>query len=272
MNLKYRKLIARIKPIHKLARLYMYDSSICFYRKLNRKYAFQERLLELKKKRTSDRCFIIGNGPSLRVSDLNLLANEDCFGANEIHKIFPKTVWRPKYYVIVDRYSKSKPEIIRDIECGTMFLSDYYWRFNTVLRDDAICLHQSYNWNEKKYQFSFDIAKKIVCSPTVTYASMQIAAYLGYKEVYLLGVDHNYEFEFASDGSVVKTEQKDTHFFKDEMPEDIIADVWGMTKAYESFKDYAKKNNISVRNATRGGRLEVFDRIDFDQLMRTHVN
>lgn len=271
MDLKYRKLIARIKPLHKLARLYMYDSSIFFYRKLNGMYKFQERLLDLRKQRTSNRCFIIGNGPSLRASDLDLLENEDCFGCNEIYKIYSKTSWRPKYYVIIDRYSKSSPEIIRDIECGTMFLSDYYWRFNQVLREDTICLHQSYNWNENQYKFSSDVAKKIICSPTVTYASMQIAAYLGYKEIYLLGVDHNYAFEFAPDGSVVNTGQKNTHFFKDEIPEDIIADVWGMTKAYESCRNYAKQNNIIVKNATRGGRLKVFDRVDFDELMKAQV-
>ena len=103
-------------------------------------------------------------------------------------------------------------------------------------------------------------------SPTVSYAAMQIAVYLGYSEIYLLGFDHNYSFEFDSSGNVISTGKTDTHFFKDEVPEDIIADVWGMTKAYESFKDYADNHGIKVRNATRGGKLEVFERVNFDSI------
>lgn len=267
MNLKYRKLVVKIKPIHKLARLIMYDSGILFYHKLNRNYNFQESIMKLRKARNHDRCFIIGNGPSLSEADLNCLVNEDCFGANEIYKIFSKTAWRPKYYVIVDRYIKSSPDEIRRIECESIFLSDYYWRFNDVLREDAICLHQSYNWNEKKYKFSSNITRKIVSSPTVSYASMQIAVYLGYKEIYLLGFDHNYSFEFDKNGNVIQTNQKATHFFDDEIPEDIIADVLGMTKAYEAFKEYVIENGIVVKNATRGGKLEIFERVSLEQIL-----
>ena len=135
-----------------------------------------------------------------------------------------------------------------------------------MLRNKHICLHQHYNWDENKYAFSKDISKGFVSSPTVSYAAMQIAAYLGYSEVYLLGFDHNYSFEFDSNGKVIDTGKTKTHFFKDDVPEDIIADVWGMTKAYEAFKHYADDKGIKVRNATRGGKLEVFERVEFDSL------
>lgn len=266
MNLKFRKKIAQIKPIHKLCRAIMYDSSFFYYRKQYKKNNYKEIFAKLKDSRKGERCFIIGNGPSLKSDDLDKLVSEDCFGTNEIHKIFRQTRWRPKYYVIIDRYSKSTPEQIKALECETVFLSDYYCRFNKVLRDKYICLHQHFNWNENNYLFSTDIKKCFVSSPTVSYAAMQIAAYLGYSEVYLLGFDHNYSFEFDSDGKVVNTGKSDTHFFKDEVPEDIIADVLGMTRAYQSFKRYADDNGIKVRNATRGGKLDVFERVDFDSL------
>lgn len=39
-----------------------------------------------------------------------------------------------------------------------------------------------------------------------------------------------------------------------------------MILAYESAKKYVDSHNISIYNATRGGMLEVFERVDFDSL------
>lgn len=265
MDLKYRKAITKIKPLHKMCRYLMYNSSYFTYKQVYKKKGANEIFGQLKNSK-SGRCFIIGNGPSLTASDLDRLVDEDCFGTNEIHRIFDQTKWRPKYYVIVDRYSKSTPKEIEKIDCPVVFLSDYYWRFNDVLRRDAICIHQHYDISDSQYRFSEDIQKCFYSSPTVTYAAIQIAVYLGYKEIYLLGLDHNYSYEFDKKGNVIHTGQKSTHFFKDDKEEEIIGNVWGMTKAYEAFREYADTHGIVVRNATRGGKLEVFKRTDFDSL------
>lgn len=267
MRLKYRKLIARFKPLHQTARFVMYNSSVFFYRKLYKKRNYAQLFAEFGGRERGKRCFIIGNGPSLSACDLDKLKHEDCIGTNEIHRIFDRTEWRPRYYLVMDRYSKTTPEQIENIECETVFLGDYYARFNKVLRKDAVILHQHQGLNTNKYKVSADISKMIANSPTVSFGAMQIMAYLGYSEIYLLGFDHNYTYEFASDGSVIKTDKQDAHFFKDEIREDIIGNVRGMTRAYEAFRDYAEQNGITVKNATRGGRLEVFERIDLDDLI-----
>lgn len=268
MNLKYRKIIAKIKPIHKIGKMLMYNSGIIYYRKLYRNKNYESVFRDLKNSKKGRRCFVVGNGPSLRVEDLNMLQNEDCFGTNEIHRIFNQTKWRPKYYLIMDRYSKSTPSQIEKLDCEYVFLGDYYCRFNEVRRKNYICLHQHFNYNEDYYEFSDNIEKCIINSPTVSYGAMQIAAYLGYAEIYLLGFDHNYAFEFDEKGNVISTGKQNTHFFKDDVPEDIIANVWGMTKAYEAFGRYAKEHHITVRNATRGGKLEVFERVNLDSLFQ----
>ena len=48
------------------------------------------------------RCFIVGNGPSLKVEDLEKIQNEICFGTHRIYQIFDKTYWRPMYYCAQD--------------------------------------------------------------------------------------------------------------------------------------------------------------------------
>lgn len=266
MDIKYRKIIARIKPLHRLARACMYNSGIFYYKKLYLKQNYSEIFSSLKGKESGKRCFIIGNGPSLCLGDLEKLMDEDCIGTNEIHKIFDKTKWRPKYYLIMDRYSKSTPKQVADIDCQNVFLGDYYCRFNDVEREKYICLHQHYSLCRHEYKVSDNIEKKIICAPTVSFGAMQIMAYLGYKEIYLLGFDHNYSFELDKSGKVIASGKESSHFFKDDVAEDIIADVNGMTKAYEAFQKYAISHGIIIKNATRGGKLEVFERVDFDSL------
>lgn len=266
MDLKYRKMIARIKPLHKLARMYMYNSGFLFYRKLYKEKNYNLIFDDLKDKEKGKRCFIIGNGPSLQIEDLEKLMDEDCIGTNDIHRLFGMTKWRPKYYLMWDRYSKSTPEQVAEIDCPYVFLGDYYCRFNNVKREDYVCIHQHYNFNENEYKISEDIGKRVVSASTVSFGAMQIMAYMGYKEMYLMGFDHNYVFEFDKKGKVIDTGTENAHFYSDEVPEDIIANVWDMTKAYESFAKYAKSHGITIKNATRGGKLEVFERVDFDSL------
>lgn len=244
----------------------MYNSGIFYYKFLYLKYNYKELFTTLKGSSYGKRCFIIGNGPSLRIEDLGKLVEEDCIGTNDIYKVFEVTKWRPKYYLMWDRYSKSTASQVTNIECPYVFLGDYYCRFNKVERKEYICLHQHYNMSEDKYEISENIEKKIINAPTVSFGAMQLMAYMGYTEIYLLGFDHNYTFEFDKNGKVIATGKECAHFYRDEVPEDIIADVRGMTKAYESFAQYAQLHGITVRNATRGGKLEVFERVDFDSL------
>lgn len=65
-----------------------------------------ELFAQIREGQSRERCFIVGNGPSLTMSDLQAISEEDCFGANHIYKLFDKTSWRPKYYVLQDRYTK----------------------------------------------------------------------------------------------------------------------------------------------------------------------
>ena len=49
------------------------------------------------------RCFVLGNGPSLALDNLDLLQNEVTFGVNQCELIYSKTTWRPTYWVCADR-------------------------------------------------------------------------------------------------------------------------------------------------------------------------
>lgn len=69
---------------------------------LSRKNGYiDERYEQIKKYKDihqRERCFIVATGPSLTLSDLEVLKNEYTFGMNSIVKLFDKTDWRPTYY------------------------------------------------------------------------------------------------------------------------------------------------------------------------------
>ena len=95
-------------------------------------------------------------------------------------------------------------------------------------------------------------------SSTVTISLIQIAVYMGFKEIYLLSCDCDYS-------------GPKQHFTYYGMKSDSKAgDI--MILAYQAAKDYADSHGIKIYNATRGGKLEVFEREDFDSLFPSEGN
>ena len=71
-----------------------------------------------------ERCFIIGNGPSLTMEDLSCLTGEHCFAANRICNAFSKTDWRPEYYMCVDSsVFKDMKDTISSLNLPNIFLT-----------------------------------------------------------------------------------------------------------------------------------------------------
>mgnify|MGYP003295767544 CR=1 FL=1 len=70
---------------------------------------FCDTLKSLKDKFDGQRCFLIGNGPSLSAEDLEKVRGEYSFSCNKIYKAFDKTNFRPCFY-IVDDYALVKED------------------------------------------------------------------------------------------------------------------------------------------------------------------
>lgn len=222
------------------------------------------------------RIFLVGNGPSLTVSDLNKLyeSREICFGFNGIYRIYDKTKWRADYYSIVDFYSllingKAAMELP-----GTHFFWDIF-RFWINDRDerkeDYFFHYERKRFDETLPEFSGDITKGTYLGYTSVYdVGLQFAAYMGASKIYLIGVDHNYPNKKGHEGN---------HFdgYLENMNEKkmIFYPIENVNKAYEADKaelafqraeQYSREHDFRIYNATRGGKLEVFERVDFDKL------
>ncbi len=212
------------------------------------------------------RCFIIGNGPSLTANDLDKLKNEICFGTNRIYEIFSETDWRPAYYCVQDYevIIRSKSGINKEISSHKF----------VGLSDHAVCpsIDNAIYYkiiSEEHYpeppKFSDNAEKCVYAGNTVTYTCMQLAVYMGFKEIILLGVDHNYSVYIDENGNLVRQDSVQDHFTK-KAGFNILPRLDVTILAYKAAKKYADEHGIKIYNATRGGRLEVFERVDLDTL------
>lgn len=234
-----------------------------FYKKLNRTKHYDRKIKSLKGIGTNKRCFIVGNGPSLTVDQLEVIKTEDSFGANRIYKMFSLTDWRPKYYVIQDKYDMTKG-VYEKLAVDYLFVSDFYWREHGMSNPNAVCYHIKRTLRQTKdLPFSEDASEYIQAASTVTYSMIQLAAYIGYDEIYLIGMDHTYANVTNDKGEIIQRNHVKNHAFEDEKPNEVVANISYMEDAYRRARKYCDEHNIKIRNATIGGHLEIFERTDF---------
>lgn len=218
-----------------------------------------------------ERCFIIGTGPSLKPEDLDKLMKHDeiCFGSNRIYEIFDKTSWRPTYYANQDfQLIEKSRENIKDLKCKQKFLPVDVKKFFDNEDDITYFILKHKEYYPKDAEFSFDLADYLGQGFTVTYGLIQIAEYMGFKEIYLLGIDHNYSISLNEKGVPVYEDDVKDYFEGAKATNQGInlPRVVESTVAYMTAEKVSRNNDFRIFNATRGGKLEAFERVDFDSL------
>lgn len=228
---------------------------------------------QYKDKHLGQSCFVIGNGPSLRTSDLELLATNGIttFAMNSIWRIFNQTIWRPTYYFAEDprnfwdEYPTKEFICKSDERIEMMFLGDAdkeFWETNKP-GGNYMIFHSHFEFSEFRHpKFSEDLSRKSYEGGTVAYSCLQMAAYMGFKNIFLLGMDR-------SNPSKGKNAML-AHVYDEKQYTAQIYDE-GVRLGDESAKMYADEHGINLYNATRGGFLEIYDRVEFDSLFSREV-
>ena len=230
---------------------------------------YNSDLTKYKFKHAGERCFIVATGPSLQMKDLEKLreCNEMCFSMNRVYCAFNNTIWRPNYYVVSDRVMICEHlDDILNLDLKDKFIADR--SFLLSVEDQERLQVPSINrfhikgleYLRGNIMFSSDCRKGCYEGGTVTYICLQLAVYMGFKEIYLIGVDCNYLGARPS---------KQDYFCSNYMEDSRKGNATRIEDsiiAYQVAKDYADAHGIKIYNATRGGKLEVFERVEFDSL------
>ncbi len=241
----------------------------------NSKYG--KRLKQFKNIHKGETCFIIGNGPSLKVEDLTRLHELGVcsFAFNRIFCVFDETPWRPTYYISQDEnvtYGMKEKFVNLDLQYR---FHPIRWKWYKDIDIPNAYYFKTLNSDGKFFDFSKDISSYVKDSPTVAYTGFQLAYYMSFKKIYMIGFDQNYRAFKDKDGNIIKNESLKKDYFSDKYRNDktddlIVPDLFEMNRAFLSV-DYHIKNgdiDLEVYNATRGGMLEVFQRVDLDKIFK----
>ena len=241
-------------------------------RKKYAKTADAKYIRSLKDAKKGQRCFIIGNGPSLTTDDLNILKNEDTFAFNRIYFMFDKTDWRTTYYMCVDTgvLGMNLSEIEK-LDLPVIILSDIARKSVKKQTDNIHYLYDYSRFKINRWGFdppyiSEEVSDHCCFCFTVTYDAIQLAIYMGYSKLYLLGVDHNYSVKVDAKGHVIKDDSVKDYFEGLEKTAITAMNYEATTTAFKVARKYCDSHDIIIKNATRGGKLDVFERVSFDSL------
>ncbi len=234
------------------------------------------RLERLKDLHAGERCFLIGNGPSLTGEDLNLLQEEYTFGTNMVYKIFDTTEWRPSFHCISDTIYASKLglELSQKVK-APLFTTERTYRKMKVKPINTTYVH---TLQSERYRVRGNIQAYCMVKATVLSLAAEIAFHMGFREIYLIGVDctnphtkgghftENYTTKEVAETDInrIKTRMKKKSLTTEQIGEHIID---RSMEVYSLLDEYAQKNGIKIYNATRGGNLEIFPRVRLEDVL-----
>lgn len=226
------------------------------------------KLSNLKDRHKGERCFIIGNGPSLRRTDLSKLKNEFSIGMNRVYLAFEEWGFTTSFLVCVN--SLVIEQVSHDFQALSIpkFFS---WRSRHLLypegEPDEFTHFLFTTYTGPK--FEQDATRRLWEGATVTYVCLQLAYYMGFSQVILIGVDHSFATRGTPNTTVVSNGDDQSHFdpgyfgkgFRWQLPDLDTSEqgYWLARKAYES-------EGRQVLDATIGGKLQVFPKISYDSL------
>lgn len=229
---------------------------------------WQQSLHQLRAYKDShkgERCFIIGNGPSLNNTALDLVRNEITFGLNRIYLLFPQIKFNTNYLVSVNDL------VIEQIaaEMVELDLPKFItWRARKWLKKapHAIFIDTDFTGSEN---FSPDATKRIFEGFTVTYVALQLAFYMGFETVVLIGVDHNFTTKGKANEAIVSQGDDPNHFSPNYFGKGFrwqLPDLEGSERAYRLAREAYKAAGRRILDATVGGKLTIFPKVDYNSL------
>lgn len=217
---------------------------------------------DLKNKFSGKRCFIIGNGPSLKKTNMNLLRDEYTIGVNRIYLNYDNMGFEPTFYCcvnpnVVEQFSEEIDSLnsIKFIRKESKELLRNSW--NTFFVESLSGGH--------KFNKDFEFLGWYE-GWTVTYCAMQLAHYLGFDVVILIGVDHYFKNSGEPNKLVTARGSDENHFSPDYFGQGVnwqYPDLDNSEKSYKVAKKVYEEDGRIILDATVGGQLKVFSKANY---------
>ena len=236
--------------------------------------------------------YLLGSGPSMKNLDLSSLKNENCIFLNNFvaHPSFSKITANStnkefsNFYLIAPIHPPQTKDLwllwlkeidakvpddmimVFGINARNMNTKSIVER-NNLFRKNKIYYFYAGNYSENIKPSKIDMSKNVIGSETVSLYAIYFSLYLGFNEINLLGMDHNYLLYDKT--SEMRMFESATHqdgsgndgFASENMYKEYL-------RQYKIFKKYTKLNILypnRIFNYTRGGLLNIFKRKNFSE-------
>jgi hypothetical protein len=235
------------------------------------------------------RCFILGTGPSIKNQDLSSITDETCLLLNSFYLHSEYLKFKDIYHVITGFYLhpnslESHDYVLSNLNEKLKFQRKSNRRFFVNYQDKKLIDKYLSNPDNRNFYtyfirniedihiYGIDASLPLYSYHSVSVMALQLAIHMGFDEIYLLGLDHDWIVRYAEQASYY-------HFYESE---DVINDNWGqgsninwgdefyahyqLWKQYRLIRSFCMKNNILVCNCTEGGLLDVFPRVRLNSI------
>lgn len=208
------------------------------------------------------RCVVIGNGPSLQSMRLSLLADEFTFGLNRIYLKFDEWGFETSFLCVINRFVVQQfAEEIAEAKA----LKIVNWSYRTPkLRGPDVAYVETKPATKPDGRL---LNGFYAGGGTVTSLALQAAHFMGFSQVILIGVDHNYHRQ-GMPNEVVRSEGGDrSHFSKEYFGQGVVwqlPDLSAMERGYRLSRQLFEADGREVVDATSGGKLDVFPKVEFE--------
>jgi GT2 family glycosyltransferase len=234
-----------------------------------------EGLRRLEGRHAGETCVIIGNGPSLNETDLGLLDRVPTFGVNGIFLAYDRLPRPLTFYVVEDTaVFRENLDAIKAVKADwKLFPAMYRSSFTDDEVDERTLF---FRMNAGFYgrrsgtdchpRFSTDATQRLYCGQSVTIINLQLAYWMGFQRVVLIGMDFSYTIPEDADrkGDLITSRSDDPNHFhpdyfgagrtwKDPHLDRVLA-------SYRLAKEMYEADGREIVNATVGGHLELFPR------------
>ena len=231
---------------------------------------------QLKDIHRGERCFILGNGPSLSSVDLSLLSNEITFTVNELFYKADFDQLQTTYHLFADPFYISKlseliPMLCRKSKPSGIFIESS--GYQNILQLDAssppIYLYANGIEVETLNVTGLDLCKLLPYFCTVVQSAIMIAVYMGISEIYLLGCDctgilnyidkvHGKELEHYAYQVPREEQEKQQEILLS--CEHMFFEWYHIFKSYRIIRRFLEGKNVTLINLTEDGILDSLEK------------
>jgi len=250
----------------------------------------------------SSAAFVLGNGPSLRGVDLTRFRGVATVGMNAAYRAWDRIGWYPTHYACLDEeliasHHEAIKRLIDDGSVETAFLTARILDFYPELATHERCFfldsfRKAGRWRERREKYGLTFAEEPAfktSAPTKLTTggyAVRFAIFLGYRSIYLLGIDCNY-VEILPDARSVgdialemaNTPQQNPNYFFDDyqragdrynVPNPDVHDGNLHLQALEAVRDDVVEQGlpVEIRNLSKRSKLASEGTFPYDELDR----